>query len=70
MFLLRKSVSSRVVGLGLAAATAALFVWFQRFWLLGVFAFGGGKYWIHRAAQTLSEEEARSYLRVVLSASQ
>src|SRR5581483_5469973 len=45
-YLIRRSATSRVVAIGLAAAGLALFVWFQRFWLLGVFAFGGGRYWV------------------------
>lgn len=48
----------------------ALFVWFQRFWLLGVFGFGGGSYWVNRAAKTPTDKEARECLRVVLSATE
>ena len=66
--LFRPGVYPRVVGFSLLCGAFALFVWFQRFWLLGVFGFGGGSYWVNRAARTPTDKEARECLRVVLSA--
>jgi hypothetical protein len=70
VFFFRHGIFSRVIGTALLVGEIFLFVWLQRYSTLGVFALGGGRYWINRAAHTPSDTDARAYVRVVLSATQ
>jgi len=45
-------------------------VCFQRYTAYGIFAAGGGRYWVRRAAETTDAAEARAHLVRVVAATQ
>src|SRR5688572_6113702 len=52
------------------ACTAVVFVAFQRGTAFGIFAAGGGRYWVGRAADEPNAHLARAHLRRVVGATQ
>lgn len=52
------------------ACTAMAFVAFQRHTAFGIFAAGGGRYWVERAAGEANAGVARTHLRRVVGATQ
>jgi hypothetical protein len=54
----------------LLLAAPVVFVAWSRYTAYGIFAGGGGRYWVSRAVAAHSEMEARAHLRRVLGATQ
>jgi len=62
---------SRLAAIAIAiACTVVAFVAFQRYTALGIFAAGGGRYWVGRAAGEANADVARAHLRRVVGATQ
>jgi hypothetical protein len=52
------------------ACTAVAFVAFQRYTAFGIFAAGGGRYWVGQAAGEANADVARAHLQRVVGATQ
>ena len=53
-----------------ASCLSTALVTFQRHTALGIFAAGGGRYWVHMAATESDPDRAKSHLRRVVTATQ
>lgn len=60
----------RVRAAVIIAAAAVSFIALQRYTAYGIFAAGGGRYWVHRAAAETDAGRAKAHLRRVANATQ
>lgn len=65
----RAQAITAVVALAIILVSLPLFVHLQRYSGLGVLAFRGARYWVHRAAAAHTPEEEQQYLWFVLTSS-